>query len=245
VSKNHFPIDKKIDTSWACSALGQESLAGNISLDPEQLRSRLWQLRKDAATWGTQRIKAQISANARSKGINCSNFKGLVSLWKKDSSEEFAAQLWFACYGAFDLTPRWEEELEEEYMDLIEYKYGDESEDEESEGNRTKKGCFARLFSHTKNDIIKGINRATAGTKGHGGAIRMKMTKEEAEAAKNDEKKKNKKRKKGQTKGSFFSLASEESYNPAKVLKRIEASRPIPDEVSHFVLVCAMFLCMS
>jgi hypothetical protein len=237
VSKNYFPIDKKIDIALACAAFGTDALAGSGKerADPEQLQSRLFQVRKDAATWGTQRIKGQICQYARSKGIECSTFKGLVALWKKDSSEEFAAKLWFACYGAFDLAPKWEEDLEEEYMDLLGYQYDSESEDDEENGvNRARKGCFARLFSHCKNDIIKGLNRATIGAKGHGGTIRMKMTKEEADAARNDEKLKNKKRKKGHTKGNFFSLASKESSNPAKVLKRMEDSRPIPEGVSHF-----------
>jgi hypothetical protein len=243
ISKDYFPIDKKIDTEWTCSVYGERAI-GKSPEQLEQLKSSLWQVRKDAQTWGTQKVKSVIANNARARGIACTTFKGLTSLWKKDSSSEFAAKLWFACYGDFDLTPRWEETLEEEYMADNDYYYKEEEECEEDEDKPTRKGCFARLFSHCKNDIIKGLNRSTGGPKGHNGKIRMKLTKEEATAAKMDEKLKNKKRKKGTTKGCFFTLAKD-VINPAIIMKRIEADKPIDRKVSPFVgtlLVVVTFL---
>ena len=105
VSRDYFPIDKKIDVEWTCSVFGEKAV-GKTAEQVEQLKSSLWQVRKDAQTWGSQRIKLIIANNARRRGIICTTFKGLTALWKKDSTEEFAAKLWFSCYGDFDLTPR-------------------------------------------------------------------------------------------------------------------------------------------
>ena len=232
VSKDYFPVEKSIDIQWTCSALGHEAL-GKQQQELEQLRQRLVQLRADAMSWGTQQVKGIITENAQSRGIACLSFKGLTALWKKDSSPEFAAKLWYSCYGDFEDAPKWEENLEEEYMKHIQYEYMDDPTDCEGD-KRARKGCFARLFSHCKNHIIKGLNRATSGPKGHGGSIRLKMTKEEAKAAKNDPKMKNKKRKKGTTKGNFYNLASKENANPAVVLRRMEDNKVVAPQVCTF-----------
>ena len=194
----YFLPDRDINVGHVRSVFGDETVGqdGDVL---EALVQKVKSVKKDAFSWGNQQIEQQIIAHLSElgPGRNISNFSQVLQYWKEDGSVEAAGKLWDAVYGAFDRKPGWEVELEKTYMKMKGFTY------RELQG----KGCFAKLFSISKNTRIKAINQASKTT--HKGQIRLKR-----KSAEVDPKTKFKKRKKGTTLGGFAVLNGEVKFNP-------------------------------
>ena len=116
----------------------------------------------------------------------------LKAKFKEDGTPELACIIWDGIYGVFD-DVGWELQLEEEYMQLAELSYKKE--------RSGVKGCFAKIITHQKNEVVKSINKCGRNSD-HGGQIRMKRKSSEITPDT-----KFKKRKKGTCLGLFYNLA--------------------------------------
>ena len=188
ISRQSFPIGRAITAEHAKLVNGLASQ----NWSPEELSDavkNLQAVRRDAQSWGKAQIEAIILNSARENGMQALSMASLKELHANDPSPHFAAQLFCCTRGWFDNNPRWEYNLETQYMHMLQMVY--------CETEEGKKGCFARLFCEVRKEIIKSVNRVGRGS--HGGTIRIKRTKEEVE-----EGGKGKGREKGETLCGFF-----------------------------------------
>lgn len=158
------------------------------------------EMRKEAITFGLQWVESTIVRHALKMGFKClSSWKSISNCWKGNKSGSFSPYLFELLYTQFDKQPGWENNLEDNYMELKKYKYKHQ--------DKPMKGSFARVFRWCLNLRIKNIR--DLGTKHHGNEIRKKRFTDEI-----TEKTKYKKRKQGETLGCFAVIAGERKYNP-------------------------------
>ena len=201
--KQWFPLNKAIDRTYMIQILrliGKNSI-GLTEKELGSISARIEKDRVSAKSWGKQKVEAKITNNARHLGLDVSNFSALQKEWKKDGSLEIAAVLWTACYGEFDKEPKWELDLEDDYMRLNGLSYST---------NSPVKGCFARMMVHCKVELIKSLNRIGKST--HGGSIRMKRTSEEVKDGT-----KFKKRKKGTCLAPFYNNKKNDGHEVIEI----------------------------
>ena len=196
--------------------------AATITMSEEEkegLVSFAKKAKREATRYGDHNVKAMIVDHMKAFGYELASWSELLDEFRKNDTEEFAADLWSACFGMFDKMPGWERKMEMEYMQLRKFEYhcGVAYED-----GKVPKGCFARLFSNVKNDKVKNLNRF--GKSGHGGFIKLHRDKSEI-----TEETRGKKRKKGTTLGSFAVVRGKNHFNPENTIqKRIKVEKENP-----------------
>jgi hypothetical protein len=189
ISKKYFPVGKKISDDHIRSIFGEVAIDAT-SKELETWHDVIQQDRQDVKSWGTMEIKKRMITTAKSIGIEINSFQGLQSAWSDDGSDEMSAKIWYVAYGDFDAETAWECHLEQKYMVDNGWGYHPGS------AGTNPKGCVASQLAHIKNDLVKGINRATK--KSHGKTVRISRKKEEI-----TEGTKFQKRKKGQVLQTF------------------------------------------
>ena len=202
INKQYFPVGKSINREYVVSVYGVQSQSWSDDELQEKLQ-KMKEWRQEGRSYAKQSIEARIVNNVRLLDVDVTNMRGLKKAFAEDGSELMAAKIWAACWNPF--RAGWDQALEKEFMDMKNLQY--------KKSDTMTKGCFARLFTDEKKEIVKSINAATEKT--HKGKIRMKRTKEEVETLG-----KHKKRKFGTTQGGFYSLAINDAIGPDEVLER-------------------------
>ena len=191
ISPHWFPIGVACNAAHIKFVFGTQSYGWKED-DYKALIDRMVKERTSAMSWAKAKLEQRLVENMKTLGVSATNFSSLRALFKEDCSSYFAAKLWQACYGMFDQTPMRETDLEKEYMQVTGISYS------ASDDGKQVKGCIAKIMTHTKNELIKSLNKA--GKYAHGGTIRLKRRSSEvAEGTKF------KRRKKGTALGLFFS----------------------------------------
>ena len=68
-----------------------------------------------------------------------------------------SACVWHSIYGGFDRKKNWMDKLETEYMGIMKLSYNDKK--------GSNRGCFAKLFSICKSDVVKLMMKRVAPNK--------------------------------------------------------------------------------
>ena len=96
------------------------------------------------------------------------SFEMIRKSWMRDSSFENRGCIFQVTYGWFDHHPRWNIDLESEYMNMRNLMYQSTPPDPANKHQR-KKSCIAKHIADIKNNIVKGIRKA--GMMAHGVSI--------------------------------------------------------------------------
>ena len=230
LSRYWFPVGKAITKEYVKAVCGVQTYNWT---DREYgvIMKKMARDKKEIYSYSKGQIESTILANIRKDGVEVATFSKLRDMFCTNSSPNFAAKLWTACYGSFD-EKRWELEMEEQYMTLNEMTYEDKSYPD-----KIPKGCFAREISRCKCELLKSLNKAAK--KAHGGQIRIKRMAEEVQGEN-----KWKRRKKGEALGKFFNLVDDEK--PVAFYAKLEETEVEDKQVSYlpffviFVHVCIL-----
>lgn len=212
IHRRWFEVGKKIDTEYVKQILGTKTCdmsADDIAL----IIARVKKDKADAFSWGKGEVEGLILKHMREQGVAVNSMVHLKTMWRQNGSAEFAALLWNACFGFFDSMVYWDQTLEDKYMDIVKLKYLPPAP-----GEKSSKGCIAKLITHCKVEFIKAINKI--GLASHGGIIRLKRKPEEIE-----EGTKFKKRPKGEPLAAFTNLITEH-VSPKDFIHNVKMESP-------------------
>ena len=190
ISKEYFPVEKKITPTYACSVAGPEALQWSAA-EKQQAADELEFTRKAAKTFAKPELTRKYLLAARANGIEVDGFNELCKKFRDDDSLDLAKQLWQqVMFGWADHHPEWDLIMESDYMSMKNLEYIDDGS--------SNKGCFAKTFMKIRSELNKTINRAPKST--HQGKIRKKRMKDKVEATG-----KHKRRKQGECLVPFYS----------------------------------------
>jgi hypothetical protein len=108
------------------------------------------------------------SSNKNGPTLDVVSFEMIRKSWMRDSSVENRGCIFQVTYGWFDHHPRWNIDLESEYMSMRNLMYQSTPSDPANKHQR-KKCCIAKHIADIKNNIVKGIRKA--GMMAHGVSI--------------------------------------------------------------------------
>lgn len=223
ISRQYFVTDKSVTVNHVRCSFGTRVSkydAGSL----QALASHVDSVKKDATTFGCQKVERQIVLNMRDLGHDVMSWKNVLVLWKNNGDSETAACIWESVHGWFDKNQEWSTEWETEYMKLRNLAYK----------NTNEKGCFARLFSACKCTRVKALNRASSKT--HGGKIFLQR-----DPAEIDEGTKFRKREKGTTLGAFAKDENgDQLHNPKQYLVQ-----RLKQRTERNVSWCVVLLCLQ
>ena len=166
ISKYWFPVGKLVTVLYVKQVLGESGI-GLTDEECASIKDKVESDRHQAHSWRKQKVEARVTTNAIKHGLDITNFSGLQEKWRKDGSLAMVAVMFHIVYGDFDDTPRWEFDLETIYMNHYGLSYYDVEKNQ-----KEVKGCYAKLFTHCKNELVKNLNRVGFGS--HGMLIRLK-----------------------------------------------------------------------
>jgi hypothetical protein len=140
-------------------------------------------MRSDVRDFARTKIQSIMVAQASRSGmkllsstkngpiLDVVSFELLRKSWMRDSSFENRECIFQVTYGWFDHHPRWNIEMENDYMRMrnLVYRNSSPGTDDAANYQRRKKNCIAKHIADIKNNIVKGIRKA--GMRGHGVSI--------------------------------------------------------------------------
>ena len=210
--KQFFQVDEGVHDYHLCIVFGEELTESNRKDELlSTLKSKVREIKNDARDWGTVKVASMMVEHARSLGLSqVTSFDGLKEYWRKNPTPKGAAIVWHCLYGEFDFKPRWEQELEAEYMKLRNYQY----KQSKSAG---QKGCIAALFARCKRNKV----RALLSIHKH---VQLKFKREYVEGYVPTKKEKFQKRNKGCCIGPYAVIDGMPHFHPQLVIAEVKGS---------------------
>lgn len=156
--------------------------------DIEETKASLNRQKDQVKGWCRQKILAHMIKSAQEQKIPSPDDNGtnlvtditeIEAAWALDGSMKRAEQIWWVCFGSFDLWKNWDIELESQYMKECGWIY---------EGNRKStpraKGCVSKIVAWQKNQLVKLINKATLAEGSHRQSVSVSRPQEEIKKCK-------------------------------------------------------------
>ena len=201
ISRIFFHPDKDVTVAHVQQVWGDKSI--HMTQDElEESVARIRTAKKNATACGHNEVGNTMVSYMQELGYKVACWSELIEKFKGRGDAVFLLHLWDAAYGQYDDMKRWPVKMEEdwmcnhnlEYLGLV------------GKNGRPPKGCFARLYSICKCDMIKKLNRA--GKSAHGGEICLQRSKQEIEKGG-----KGRKRKKGMSLGACATVKGVELFH--------------------------------
>jgi len=175
---NEYPLGK-VTLEHIISLIGSYENEEAIS----SRRTRVQEGKDAVRAFAYETIQRIMIDTARTRNMQINGqlvrtFKDCLSSWAQDGTTDQQRCIYEMTYGYFDRNPKWDLELEKEFMQDRNLHYCDSSIHDEAASNKEEnankrgiKGCIARLLGSVKIDLVKRIRRK--GERTHGVCINI------------------------------------------------------------------------
>ena len=175
ISRNYLPVSSAVTRDHTIKVYGDRA-HGKSEEEIKKWLDKLENARKGARSWCNFQCTKVMLEEAARQGLRATAMGDLYDLWKADDSDEMGKKMWEVAYGVFDRQPYWYQDLEEEYMKLMNWEYPPRP----ASLHARCKSCLSLIFCHVKNDLVKNLNRAVSVSRGgHGRTVRIARFKED------------------------------------------------------------------